>query len=98
LSERFASGAQESAERLASGAQESAASFLDTALDFTRGLQTKFQDTIGSTVDALQRIGVEQNKSTDQRLAESSDRALKYALIGLGVMAVGIVAFAAMRK
>lgn len=83
---------------LAENVQAQAGNFLDTALDFTRGLQTKFQDTIGSTVDAIQRIGVEQNKSTDQRLAETSEKVLKYAVIAIGVMALGLVGFAAFRR
>lgn len=94
----LAGSALSTSERLAAGAQEQSADVLTRALDFTRGLQTKFQETIGSTVDALQRIGVEQNKSTDQRLAETTDRTLKYALIALGVMATGLVVFAAMRR
>lgn len=72
--------------------------FLQTALDYTRDLNTRFQNTIGSTVDAIQRIGVEQNKSTDQRLAETTERTLRYAVIALGVMAVGLAAFAYSRK
>jgi hypothetical protein len=68
------------------------------SLGFARDLQTKFQNVVSSTVDAIQRIGVEQNKSTDQRLAESTERTLKYAVIALGVMAVGLAAFAYVRK
>jgi hypothetical protein len=94
----LARGFGESTERLAGNVQDQAGDFLNTTLEFTRGLQTKFQDTISSTVDAIQRIGVEQNKSTDQRLAESTETTLKYALIALGVMALGLVGFAATRR
>lgn len=86
------------AESANSRIQSTAQGALNTSLDFVRGLQTKFQDTVSSTVDALQRIGVEQNKSTDQRVAEVSQNATKYVVIGLVVLGVATVAVFALRK
>lgn len=87
--EEIAGRAIESAESGRSQIASVASGALDKSLDFVRGLQTKFQDTIAGTVDALQRIGVEQNKSTDQRLAESTTTTTKYLIVGL--IALGAV-------
>ncbi len=88
-------------EIVADSARESVISsenFLDASLNFAREANTKFQATIASTVDAIQRIGVEQNKSTDQRLSEVSERTTKYALIAIGVLGLALVGFAAFKR
>lgn len=77
---------------------DSSAGFLQRGLDFARETNTRFQSTIASTVDAIQRIGVEQNKSTDQRLSEVSERTVKYALLALGVLGLALVGFAAYKR
>lgn len=72
----------------------SSQSFFDKAIAFASNLASKSAETLSSTVAALNDISVEQNKSTDQRLQESTERTLKYALIGFGVLALGLVGFA----
>lgn len=72
----------------------SAGSFFDKAIAFASNLASKSAETLSGTVAALNDISVEQNKSTDQRLQESTERTLKYALIGFGVLAIGLVGFA----
>ncbi len=65
------------------------------ALDFVRetsgNLYDKALAQVGGTVEALNAISVEQNKSTDQRVAEVSQNAIKYIAV-----VVGVVAFAAL--
>ena len=66
--------------------------------EFVGGLQAKAQDQLGDTVTALNAIAVEQNKSTDQRLQESTEKMLKYTLIGFGVLVVGFIGVQLLRK
>lgn len=66
--------------------------------DFVKDLQTGAQDQLGETVTALNAIAVEQNKSTDQRLQESTEKMLKYTLIGFGVLVVGFLGVSLLRK
>lgn len=66
--------------------------------DFVRDLQGNAQEQLGETVTALNAIAVEQNKSTDQRLQESTEKMLKYTLIGFGVLVVGFIGVSVMRK
>lgn len=66
--------------------------------EFIGGLQTNAQDQLGETVTALNAIAVEQNKSTDQRLQESTEKMLKYTLIGFGVLVVGFIGVSFLRK
>jgi hypothetical protein len=70
---------------------ENSRSNLNTVIDFVGGIQSKFQDTISSTVDALQKIGKEQNTSTDQRLADTTTTITKYAIVGVAVVVLGLV-------
>lgn len=66
--------------------------------DFIGNLQGKAQTQLGETVTALNAIAVEQNKSSDQRIAEISENSIKYVLIAVGVLATGAVAFAIFKK
>jgi hypothetical protein len=70
---------------------EGLANAYSSALEFARGLQAKATDQIGSTVSALNAIAVEQNKSSDQRLAEVSGNAVKYVTVGVAVVAGAII-------
>lgn len=65
---------------------------------FVENLQGKAQEQLGDTVTALNAIAVEQNKSTDQRLQESTEKMLKYTLIGFGVLVVGFIGVSLLRK
>lgn len=89
--------------------QDTQASALDTisdlfsnafvgVTDFIGNLQGKAQTQLGETVTALNAIAVEQNKSSDQRIAEISENSIKYVLIAVGVLATGAVAFAIFKK
>lgn len=84
-----------------SGAYESAADYeyraLGSSLDFVRDLQRSSLSQVGETVSALNAISTEQNKSTDQRVAEISQNAIKYVIWGVGLLVVGVVAYSAMR-
>lgn len=66
--------------------------------DFIGNLQGKAQTQLGETVTALNAIAVEQNKSSDQRIAEISENAIKYTLIAVGVLTGGAVLFAIFKK
>lgn len=76
----------------------SAESFFDKAIAFASNLASKSAETLSGTVAALNDISVEQNKSTDQRLQESTEKMLKYTLIGFGVLVVGFIGVSVMRK
>lgn len=84
-----------------SGAYETAANYqeraLSGALDFSAEILGASQKTIGSTVTALQEIGREQNKSTDERLAEVSGNAIKYVTIAIAAVGLGLLAWSAMK-
>jgi hypothetical protein len=81
-----------------SGAYETAADYqaraLGSSLDFVRDLQSTSQKTLGDTVGALNQISLEQNKSTDQRVAEISSNAIKYVIYGVGLLVLGVVGYA----
>ncbi len=66
--------------------------------EFIGRLQGQSQDTLSSTVTSLNAVARENSKSTDQRLAESTDKMMKYAVIGVGLLAVAFIATAAMKK
>lgn len=66
--------------------------------DFVEKLQGNAQTTLGSTVEALNKISVEQNKSSDQRLAEVSGNAVRYMVIAVGVLAGGAVLYAIFKR
>lgn len=69
------------------------------ALSFLTDLQSKAQDSLGDTVKALNAISVEQNKSTDQRVAEVSENTVKYMIYGvIGIAIVFSVATFARSK
>ena len=84
-----------------SGAYSDAADYQDRALskslDFADGILSASQKSVNSTVTALQDISREQNKSTDQRVAEISGNAIKYVSIAVGAIGLGFVAWAALR-
>lgn len=58
--------------------------------DFVGNLQERAQSQLGDTVTALNQIATENSKSTDQRVAEISGNAIKYVVIGLGLVVVGV--------
>lgn len=63
--------------------------------DFVSNLQEKAQSQLGDTVTALNAIAVENNKSSDQRIAEISTNTTKYIVIALAVLVTGAVAYSA---
>ncbi len=67
-------------------------------LGFVKDLQRDAQSMLGSTVTALNAIAVEQNKSTDQRVAEISGNATKYVLLAVVSLAVVGGAIAIFRR
>lgn len=69
-------------------------SLIDRALNFVKDLQGKASDQLGSTVTALNTIAREQSKSTDERVAEVSQNAMRNVLIIVGIITVGGVAYA----
>lgn len=72
----------------------SAGSFYDKAISFAKDITQRSGDTLADTVEALNAISVEQNKSTDQRVAEISQNAIRYTLIAVGIITVGVLGFA----
>jgi hypothetical protein len=67
-------------------------SLFDKALDYLGHLT-------GDTVTALNAISVEQNKSTDERVAEVSTNATKYTLLAISsIVIVGLIAYASRRS
>lgn len=78
--------------------QESAGSFFDKALAFASSLSAKNQSTLSDTVSALNAVSVENNKSTDQRVAELAEGSQKTILIALGIAVAGVLGFAMFRR
>lgn len=74
-----------------------AGDFVEGLAKFAKDATTTTQETIGETVTALNAIAVEQNKSTDQRVAEISANATKYVVIGVGILAAAAAAIAIFR-
>ncbi len=67
-------------------------------LNFVKDLQSDAQSMLGSTVTALNAIAVEQNKSTDQRVAEISGNATRNVLFAVVALAAVGGAVAIFRK
>jgi hypothetical protein len=67
-------------------------------LDFLGGVQKAEQTTLGNTVAAINSVATENAKSTDQRLAETTGQSQKYMLIGVGILAVAVVAITVFKK
>lgn len=66
--------------------------------DFVGGLQEKAQSQLGSTVEALNAIAVENNKSSDQRIAEISTSTTRNIVIVIAILAASGVAYAVFKK
>lgn len=68
-------------------ADSQAGAFRD-ALDFVGKVVGNAQESLGSTVAAINEIGKQQNTSADQRVQDTATTAIKYVAIGLGVIGV----------
>lgn len=72
-----------------------------SALDFVRettgNLYAQALTQVGGTVDALNSISKEQNKSTDQRIAELSQNAIKYVIATVAIIAVAALVYSRKR-
>ena len=66
--------------------------------DFLKDLQGTAQTQLGDTVTALNAIAVENNKSSDQRIAEISDKTTRSVVIIVAIIVVGGVAYAAFKE
>lgn len=82
----------------ASDAADNATDLFERALSFVGASAKASQDSLGSTVTALNTIAREQSKSTDERVAEVSGNALKYTLLAVVGLAVAAVAYGALKK
>lgn len=70
----------------------------DGITDFIGKLQENAQSQLGDTVESLNAIAVENNKSSDQRIAEISDKSQRYVVIVVAVVVVGGLIYAASRR
>lgn len=86
---------QQNAANLVANSSEN---FFDKALAFGKDLLQKSQDSLGSTVTALNASYREQSKGTDERVAEISGNAIKYTVGAVVVVALLALGFAAWRK
>lgn len=92
------SGALGAIKSFASQAQTGVEDAFDRALTFAKGLVATSQDSLGGTVTALNTIAREQSKSTDERVSEVSQSAIKYMAIAVGALALAAVAYGAFKK
>lgn len=67
----------------------------DGLTKFVKDLQTNAQTQLGDTVESLNAIAVENNKSSDQRIAEISDKSQRYIVIVVAVVVLGGLIYAA---
>lgn len=70
----------------------------DGLTNFVGKLQSTAQSQLGDTVESLNAIAVENNKSSDQRIAEISDKSQRYVVIVVAVVVVGGLVYAATRR
>lgn len=66
--------------------------------DFVKDLQGNAQTQLGETVTALNAIAVENNKSSDQRIAEISEGTTRSVIWIVAIIVVGGVAYAAFKE
>lgn len=75
-----------------------AGDFIREALGFSRGVVEAQQASLSQTAAVLQTSAREASKSTDERVAEISAQGQRTVLIAVGIIAAGLVAFAAFRR
>jgi septal ring-binding cell division protein DamX len=97
-SDRSLSFVSESSRGMVETVSDTVSDLFGGVISFVKDLTMQSQHTVADTVASVNSIATENSKSVDQRLAETSGQSQKYMLIGVGILALAVVAVTVFKK